>query len=285
VGHVAEMTSVTQSLQERLPTSGLGDHVACVWVQQVPHDAPPYPHRTTPNGSADLIWCLGSAPSLVGPQTGPTEQNLAPGTVIVGIRLRPGAVSAMFGVPARELVDRTVRLDDVWPDAAALDEKLAETPSPQAAAIGFERELHAAVRAGAMLDPLAAETVHRLAAAPTIEVTTVAAMLDISQRHLRRRCEAAIGFPPKVLQRMFRFQRFLALARARDDGRPNLGILAAEAGYADQAHLTREFQRLAGRSPSTALHEATQHCDGNHDHSASDAAFLPRAAARPASHV
>jgi AraC-like DNA-binding protein len=79
---------------------------------------------------------------------------------------------------------------------------------------------------------------------------------------------------------MFRFQRFLALARARDQGQPNLGILAAEAGYADQAHLTREFRRLAGRTPSAGLHEATQHCDGNHDHSASDATFLTRAPLR-----
>ena len=274
------MSRVTQSFEERLPISGLVDHVACVWVQQVSRDAPPYPHRTTPNGSADLVCQLGSAPRLIGPQTGPTEQDLAPSTVIVGIRLRPGALSAAFGVPARELVDRTVRLDDVWPDAVALGEKLAEMASPQAAAGVFEAELRAAIRTRAMLDPLTAEAVRRLVAAPTTQVTAVAATLDISQRHLRRRCEAAVGFPPKVLQRIFRFQRFLALARARDHGRPSLGILAAEAGYADQAHLTREFQRLAGRSPSVALHEATQHCDGNHDHSASDATFLTRAPLR-----
>jgi AraC-like DNA-binding protein len=111
-------------------------------------------------------------------------------------------------------------------------------------------------------------------------VTTVAAVLEISQRQLRRRCEAAIGYPPKVLQRIVRFQRILAHARAHEQAQPNLALLAAEHGYADQAHLTREFQRLAGRSPGTALREAAEHCDGNHDHSASDAAFLIHARGR-----
>jgi AraC-like DNA-binding protein len=240
----------------------------------VPHDSPPYPYRTTPNGSATLVHRPESPPHLIGPQTGPTEQHLAPGAVVVGIRLRPGAASALFGVPARDLVDRTVRLDDVWPHARTLGERLAETVSPQTAAALLEAELHARIRADAALDPVAAEAVRRLLGAPTTDVSAVAAELEISQRHLRRRCERAIGFPPKVLQRIFRFQRFLALTRSRHEARLNLGILAAEAGFADQAHLTREFQRLAGRSPRTALREAMHHCNGNHDHAASDTAFL-----------
>jgi len=275
------MTRAVQSFDERLPKPELARHVACVWTQQVPHGSPPYPHRTTPNGSALLVCQLGSAPQLVGPQTGPTEQHLAPGTAVVGVRLRPGAASALFRVSAPDLVDRTVRLDDVWPDvwphARVLGEKIAEAAFPQAAAAMLEAALRAGMRtSGATLDPVATQAVHRLAWGPSTDVTTLAAALGISQRQLRRRCEAAIGFPPKVVQRIVRFQRFLALARTHDQAHPNLGLLAAEAGFADQAHLTHEFQRLAGRPPGTALREAAEYCDGNHDHSASDATFLTR---------
>jgi AraC-like DNA-binding protein len=280
VSHVAELTRTIQSFDERLPTPELAGHVACIWTQQVPRDASPYPHRTTPNGSAMLVCQVGSAPQLVGPQTGPTEQDLTPGTVVVGIRLRPGAASALFRVSALDLIDRTVCLDDVWPDARVLGEKVAEAALPQAAAAMLEAELRTRIPADALLDTVATQAVHRLAWDPTTDVATLAAALGISQRQLRRRCETAIGYPPKVLQRIIRFQRFLALARAQNQAQPHLGLLAAQTGFADQAHLTREFQRLAGRSPGTALREAAEHCDGNHDHSASDAAFLMPARAR-----
>ena len=71
------------------------------------------------------------------------------------------------------------------------------------------------------------------------------AALGVSERQLRRRFADAVGYGPKTLARVLRFQRFLALARSGDE----LARLALTAGYADQAHLTRETRRLAGRTP------------------------------------
>jgi AraC-like DNA-binding protein len=81
---------------------------------------------------------------------------------------------------------------------------------------------------------------------------------------------------PKALQRIFRFQRFLALAHS--DSRhtsPDLGRLARETGYADQAHLSRETVRLAGLPPKRLLRDWQDDCSGTHDHAASRAQFLP----------
>ena len=58
---------------------------------------------------------------------------------------------------------------------------------------------------------------------------------------------AAVGYGPKTLERVLRFRRFLDLA-AREPA-AGLAGLAAAAGYADQAHLTRECGRLAGAPP------------------------------------
>ena len=69
---------------------------------------------------------------------------------------------------------------------------------------------------------------------------------DMSERQLRRRCEVAIGYGPKTLDRVLRFQRFRCL---RDRRAASLAQLAFESGYADQAHLTREYLRLAGTTP------------------------------------
>ena len=72
--------------------------------------------------------------------------------------------------------------------------------------------------------------------------------LGTTTRTLHRACTAAVGYGPKTLDRVFRFRRFLAL----DQSVPlaPLAQLAADAGYADQAHLTRECGRFAGATPS-----------------------------------
>ena len=78
-------------------------------------------------------------------------------------------------------------------------------------------------------------------------------LVALGERQLRRRFERAVGYGPATLVRIQRFQRFLALAE-RDPG-AGLARLAFDAGYADQAHLTRECQRLAGRSPAALLRD------------------------------
>jgi AraC-like DNA-binding protein len=75
--------------------------------------------------------------------------------------------------------------------------------------------------------------------------------LDMSPRTLRRRCDEAFGYGPKTLDRILRFQRFLKLTRRAPA--PHLAGLAFAAGYADQAHLTREVRRLSGFSPAEIL--------------------------------
>jgi AraC-like DNA-binding protein len=103
---------------------------------------------------------------------------------------------------------------------------------------------------------------------------TLAAELFISERQLRRRCESAVGLGPKTLHRILRYQRFLALAWTLERPSEQLARLAAEAGYADQAHLTREAVRLQGRPPRELLRESERRCGCGHDHSASYAPLL-----------
>lgn len=269
------MTAAGQSWRERRPDAPLAPYLTCVWVQEVAPDAVPYRHRTVPNGSAELICELGAAPRLVGPQTGPTDELLAPGTTVVGVRFKPGAAPSVLGMPASELVDVAVGAEELWGGAAAaLGERVAGSGSPGAAAATLEREIAARLAGAAGPDPIAAEAVSLLLPWRTGEVTSLTSSLYISERQLRRRCLAAIGLGPKVLHRMLRFQGFLALARRHHHPSTDLAWLAAEAGYADQSHLTRESLRLAGRSPRALLLEAEEHCRSAHDHSASYAPLL-----------
>jgi len=88
-----------------------------------------------------------------------------------------------------------------------------------------------------------------------------------------------VGVSPKVLQRTLRFQGFLALAQAgaTASGRPGaygMAGLAVDAGYADQAHLSRECLRLTGLTPRQLLGGSIDRCTCGHEHSASYKPFL-----------
>ena len=78
-------------------------------------------------------------------------------------------------------------------------------------------------------------------------VPALAASVDLGERQLRRRFAAAVGYGPKTFARVIRFRAALGRIRA---GEP-LASAALAAGYADQAHMTRELVALAGRTPGS----------------------------------
>ncbi|MBB5958523.1 AraC-like DNA-binding protein [Saccharothrix tamanrassetensis] len=80
----------------------------------------------------------------------------------------------------------------------------------------------------------------------TIPIAELVSATGWSQRQLERRFREQIGLPPKAAARVLRFERALQLLVA---DRPAAEVAAA-CGYYDQAHLSREFTALAGRSIS-----------------------------------
>jgi AraC-like DNA-binding protein len=76
--------------------------------------------------------------------------------------------------------------------------------------------------------------------------------LGISSRQLQRRFVSAVGYGPKTFHSILRFQRLLSLS-GRTSAPRSLARVSAEAGYADQAHMTREVQRFSGAPPTVTL--------------------------------
>ncbi|MEU5881805.1 helix-turn-helix domain-containing protein [Spirillospora sp. NPDC047279] len=257
-----------QSYRERPPRAELAPYVSCVWVQEVGPDAPPYVFQAVPNGSVEIVCVLGGLPHVIGVQSGRTRETLAPGTVMVGVRLRPGAAAPLLRASAGELADLTVGFDDVWRGSAQrMGERLATVCSPQEAAARLEAEVLRRIRAATGPDPLVRAAVGLLITDPANAVRTLTTELNISDSQLRRRFVTAVGCPPKVLHRTLRFWGFLALARAGAPG-SSLTTLAAYAGYADQAHLTRECAAITGMPPTELLAGIERNCGESHDHSA-----------------
>jgi AraC-like DNA-binding protein len=232
---------------------------------------PAYEHRTVPNGCVEIAYALGSGVVRVeGPRQRPAVERHAPGKTLVGVRVRPGVASALLGAPALELLDVQVELDQLWgKSGAVLGERLDEAASTEAAARLLEHELVTRAAFAPKGDPLLTEAITRLQPWRAASVKTVTSELFISARQLRRRFVVALGCSPKQLQRILRFQGFLALCDAHTAGLLPLAQLARIAGYADQAHLTRECHQLSGITPRALLEELRHRCKPSHNHSAS----------------
>ena len=74
--------------------------------------------------------------------------------------------------------------------------------------------------------------------------------LGLSERQLLRRFDDSVGYGPKTLDRVLRFQRFRARVRSLAAGQDELARVALDLGYADQSHLNRECVRLSGLTPT-----------------------------------
>lgn len=263
------------SYVEREPVRALARIVRTVWIQQT--GPAPYVQRNLPTGGVELHCVLGAVPRLLGPLTHAQLDVLEPGVTLIGVRFLPGAAAPLLGLPVSELTDVVVDADELWGDEAVrLGASLAATTDPDRALDLLQRYLTDRLALNGDPDPLVAEAVRRLMPWQLAEVGSLAAPLSISDSQLRRRCHAAVGLGPKALHRTLRFQGFLALAQqTMATGRTAaLAELALEAGYADQAHLSRECQRLTGLSPRSFLGEAGERCPCGHDHTVSFTSML-----------
>jgi AraC-like DNA-binding protein len=222
--------------------------VECRWEQRVDVSSGGHVQRVLPDGCADVVVIDGDRAHVVGPTSEVALPRLAPGSVVVGLRVRSEAIRAVFELPAHELRDRSVPLDDVLGTSRS---RRVVAALLEPAAVGdtwLVRWL-----SGAHVDGRAAAAVGQLRESPGADVASVAEQVGLSCRQLRRVVEYETGLGPKTLQRIGRLQRFLRLAES--GGGSGLAQWAAMAGYSDQAHLSRDVHELSATTPARLLAE------------------------------
>jgi AraC-like DNA-binding protein len=231
---------------EWAPPTALRAAVACLWARVTPEAAAPAAGSglVLPDACSDLIWERGVGAYVAGPDTGPARPVVKAGTVMVGIRFRPSAGGQVLRMPLSEILNQRVPLADLLPPAAG---RLPPTLDPDEA-VRRVTDLTGGLVVDGAPDPAMARAAVLLRD-PAARAEAVAAEVGLSERQFRRRSQAAAGYGPKTLQRVLRFHRFVRLLDAAPPP-PDLAVLAAQAGYADQAHLTRECSVLSGFTPA-----------------------------------
>jgi AraC-like DNA-binding protein len=236
--------------REFRPDPRLAPFVECGWVRS--GTATPS-IRVMPDGCADVFVTTRGDLMIAGPADSFYDVPADNDDVLAGLRLRPGAAAAVIGCPASEFRGIRVALDSSFGVAGSrISESISGAQTPiQRMALLAELILDYFAGADPVLDRSVARAVAGLRAQPDRPVSALANEIGLSERQLRRRFETAVGFGPKRLGRVFRFQRLLDLVHA-SHGRAGWSQLALAAGYADQSHMINECLALAG-GPPTAL--------------------------------
>jgi AraC-like DNA-binding protein len=235
--------------REYPPPGALAGVIECFWRRE-PWRPPTRDLGVLPDGRLDLIWASNGDVLVIGPQMRPLRRPLPPRVVVIGVRFRPGAGPALLGVSAHELADTHVPLEAI--DARRASSLRQDLWRIEDATFAPARLARAVAR---RVDPHCSslDAVVRRAAAllgdPAMRVERIAAELEFSERQLERRFREAVGYGPKMLQRVLRFQRLLAALQLSWEQPSGLASIAAATGYSDQAHLTREAREFSGLSP------------------------------------
>lgn len=242
----------------------LRPYVGCFWVITAERDAT---IRIVPDGSTAIsIELTGrqSEWSLRGPLVVPEERRFTSAATLVGVRLRPGVAFVLSGIAADGTVGRRIDVRTT----PAFRELVEADPAPQTPAEcidALQRFLIERLR-NASVNSVVAQALHEMERNPTCpRVGDIAARCHISPRHLNRLMRIWVGYGPKRLARVVRFQT--TLEQIEQSPTQSGAALALNAGYFDQAHLTSDLARLAGATPRhLASHSVTDfsktRCDG-----------------------
>lgn len=202
-------------------------------------------HAATPDGCVEIIRRLSGRSAWRGEQpdsfvaglvTVPAELDLSGDSRFVALRLWPWAWNALAVTRSPDLVDR-------WQDLAEAAPGFAMPGTIEAA---FE------ALAGTRLDSPTARLGEAILTSRTME--TLSAASGRPRRWLQRWFRREIGIPPRRYLRLLRFQETLA---GLQESAETLAARAAEHGFADQAHMAREF-RAIGRASAGAARQAAK---------------------------
>lgn len=234
--------------REFAPRRDLHPYLACTWERRVPSVEAPAA-RVLPDGCIDLVW-RGGELLVAGPDSESWLSRLQPGETVVGVRLRPGIAGAVLGLPASELRNEHPPADRVWGTAGSeLNERVGAAEYARRRREVLEEAVARRLGTAERPDPLVLAATRRLGF-PGSRVSFLSDALGVSERQLLRRFDKAVGYGPKTLDRVLRFQRFRSRAPSVARGDEDLARVAADLGYADQAHLSRDCLRLSGGTPT-----------------------------------
>ncbi|MEV4377690.1 helix-turn-helix domain-containing protein [Streptosporangium sp. NPDC049644] len=229
------------------PSPEISAYVDHFWVVSWTDLAEPYEQRIVSHPTVNMT-ITQDFHRIAGVIKGGFSYTMRGSGRVLGARFRPGGFRPFLGGPVSRLTGRFVEIDEMYGAAGAtLVEQVLAEPDVRAAIALTEAFL---LGLGPDQDPLAEEVAALVAMVESdVSVTRVdelAARSGRSVRSLQRLFRDQVGIGPKWVIRRFRLHE----AAERVYRGLDLATLAAELGYTDQAHLTRDFTAAVGMPPA-----------------------------------
>lgn len=168
----------------------------------------------------------------------------------IQVNFTPLGARRFFGMPMSELADRMVPFDELLGTAGhRLRERLGdETDWHQRLDLAESFIIERLAKTAPASSEIGWALGEIMASGGRSRIATLASEIGWSRKHLAARFADQVGVGPKTIARIARFNRASGLSK--EPNRAGWADLAAECGYADQAHLVREFRDLAGTTPT-----------------------------------
>jgi AraC-like DNA-binding protein len=224
----------------------LADKIDCYWTFTV--ERPSVELRIIPDGRIDLIFDLDTGEAFIaGPNQRPFDVRHERQTRLLGATMSPEIASAALETEIGAIGGEWRALDSVLgPFARQLAGRIVAGESDAARLAVLETFLLARIGA---VDRRVSRAVAGIARSNgRIGVAALSRDSGASPRNLTRLFDRWVGLPPKTFARIARAQE--ALRRLQETPAPNFKTLAAELGFADQAHMSRELKKITGVQPS-----------------------------------
>jgi AraC-like DNA-binding protein len=221
--------------------------------------------RVLPDTQAHVLVHRGSGrggraelrASVVGSRNVAVDVDVSDRLWTVGVRLGPGALPELVGVPASELTDRGVGFEELWGrQGQELIEWLSQVTGPAAARTRLLSYLSRRLSDAREPDWKARAFGHAVYTSGMSDVGTIAGRMGVAPRTLRAQAGALLGLTPKRftrIARVFAALRSMLDTSGTDPSRRSWSRVAHGCGFADHPHLVREFQSLLGETPKTFL--------------------------------
>ncbi|MGD6777268.1 AraC family transcriptional regulator [Sutcliffiella horikoshii] len=249
--------------QSSKPNPVLAPWVDSYW--QVQLDAGPTPKSETilPNGKIEMIFALHGDYTVVNRQTNKIHQAWLSGiqheplhisykgkSNLIGIRFHTYGLFPFLRIPVNETVNAVEPLTDV---IGKLYEQLYESISQATSSVEVFSIINLFLLRNLDHDKvkqlkLMEEITRQLNLRPEQPISQLADRMGVSQRHLGRVCHDYMGVTPKLLARIFRFEKSFSHLYSQKEEEDFKALI--DLGFYDQSHFIKEFKRFSGMTPA-----------------------------------
>ena len=244
------------------PAEELKNIIECYWIIE-DDDLAPIQQKIIPDGFNEIIFHYRSPYRInLGGDWEQQSLSLLAGQIskhfflentgasgIVGIKIKPTALTHLFGLSMHQFTDRVVDLSSITALQPLLIQEQLKGAADHDERIALLNELFKKILSEKIYKTAAADHAIELIFANhgMIPVSTITKSIGIGERQLENLFKKYIGLSPKFFMRIIRFNYIFKLVQ---DNNQSWSGLAYEASYFDQSHFIRNFRDFTGENPS-----------------------------------